>query len=164
MTRNQVVAACRRVGSLLQRLTDWSLIVLVGGQFCVLLLQVFTRYVLNDPISWGEEVALHLFIWMIMLGSAYGIRRASHPRINLLSALEQRTRALTMLQYVTSVFFLLGLGVSGAVLAYVNRDQVSPNADISQFFLYAAVPVGTILMLVEMAMLRSGGSAPAGLP
>ena len=31
-------------------------------------LQVFFRYVLNDPLTWSEELARFSFMWMVFLG------------------------------------------------------------------------------------------------
>ena len=157
-----VLWACR-VGSFLQRLTDWALIAAVGGMFVTLFYQVFTRYALNRPIAWGEEVALHLFVWMVFLGAAYGVRRMEHPRLSAVAGLEGRVPALVALQFAVVIFFVVGLIATGAAQAYSNRDIFSPNAGISQFFLYAAVPAGGVLMLVELLMRKLNSAAKRGL-
>ncbi|MBI2323232.1 MAG: TRAP transporter small permease [Chloroflexi bacterium] len=155
-------ALALRAGALLQHLTDWALVVTVGGQFAVLVLQVFTRYVLNRPIGWSEEVALHLFIWMTFLGAAYGTRLRSHPRVAVVGAWERGALPwLVPFQKAVAVVFLVGLGGAGAALAVANQSILSPNAEISQLFLYGAAPVGALLMLVEMCM-PAAPPAPAG--
>jgi TRAP-type C4-dicarboxylate transport system permease small subunit len=97
---------------------------------------------------------------MVFVGAAYGVRLGAHPSVSLISPLEKRFTLLMHCQRLITVAFLVGLGALGATLAVLNRDTLSPNAQISQLFLYGAVPVGVILMLVEIFMrndLSSGG-------
>jgi TRAP-type C4-dicarboxylate transport system permease small subunit len=154
------VSWARTAGRALQRLTDAILIASLVGQFGALSLQVFTRYVMNSPVSWSEEVALHLFVWMIFIGAAYGVRLGAHPSMSLIASIESRFPLVLHCQRMISVALLSGMGLLGGALAVVNRGTLSPNAEISQLFLYGAVPVGAALTLVEIFLrddLSSGG-------
>ena len=59
---------------------------------CVLLLamtfvvfgQVIARYVLQTPLSWSEELARFMLIWLSMLSAAYGFKTKSHFALKLL--------------------------------------------------------------------------------
>ncbi len=51
--------------------------------FGVFVLQVFFRYVLNDPLTWPYEVTVFAFIWTTTLGAAYALRRRSHVVFSL---------------------------------------------------------------------------------
>ncbi len=44
----------------------------------VIVAQVFCRYVLNSSLSWSEELARYLFIWMIYIGISYGVKLDKH--------------------------------------------------------------------------------------
>ena len=35
------------------------------AMFAAFLLQVFTRYVLNDPVAWTQEFVLITYIWIV---------------------------------------------------------------------------------------------------
>ena len=50
----------------------------MGGLLFTLLLQVFTRYVLNDPLSWTEEVARYLYVYIVFLGASAAISDRTH--------------------------------------------------------------------------------------
>jgi len=50
---------------------DYGLLALFGTLFGVVFLQFFTRYVLNDSVSWTEEAARYL---LVLLGFAGAIR------------------------------------------------------------------------------------------
>jgi TRAP-type C4-dicarboxylate transport system permease small subunit len=57
--------------------------------------QVGTRYLLNRPIVWVEDVATFCFIWAVFLGAAAGLKEIRHIRIEtFLGRLPARVRAL----------------------------------------------------------------------
>lgn len=46
--------------------------------FSVFILQIFYRYVLNNPLSWAYEVTVLGFLWTTLLGACYVRRIHSH--------------------------------------------------------------------------------------
>ena len=52
---------------------------LAGVSFIIMVVltvwQVVTRYVLNNPSSWTEELVSYMFAWMALLGTALGQAR-----------------------------------------------------------------------------------------
>lgn len=46
--------------------------------------QVITRYVLNNPSAWSEEILTYGFVWMAMLASAYVFGNRKHMRLTFL--------------------------------------------------------------------------------
>lgn len=44
-------------------------------------IQVFTRYVLNQPLVWVEEAASYAFIWGAFIGASLGLKSDRHIRI-----------------------------------------------------------------------------------
>jgi TRAP-type C4-dicarboxylate transport system permease small subunit len=60
--------------------------------------QVFTRYALNRPIIWVEELATYSFIWGAFLGASLGWKRGRHIFIETIGAyLHPRLAALLRL-------------------------------------------------------------------
>ena len=59
-------------------LLSWiSAILLVAMSFLVIY-QVFTRYVLNSPSDFTEEIVRYLLIWTGFMGAAYGFCTRQH--------------------------------------------------------------------------------------
>lgn len=48
----------------------------------VLGLQVFMRYVMQNSLSWSEELSRYLFVWLIYIGIAYGAKIMRHIKID----------------------------------------------------------------------------------
>ena len=103
--------------------------------------QVFTRYVLNQPIIWVEELATYCFIWGAFIGASLGLKRGRHVRIETyVSHLGQRgqiaSRVLVNL-IVLAVLWLLMREV-GKVIAIESRStSVSLPLPIPRAWFYS---------------------------
>ncbi|MEA4954560.1 MAG: TRAP transporter small permease [Pseudoflavonifractor sp.] len=86
-----------RVGRLLRDcvevyLPSLSFIIL----FSVFLVGIFSRYLLNNPIPWSNEVVSICFLWMVLSGACYCQRRRSHVTFTMLyDALPPRPAAFS---------------------------------------------------------------------
>ncbi len=106
-----------------------------------LFLQVLTRFVIKMPLAWTEEVARFFFVWMVFLGSAYGVRKIMHYRIELLIQIfPQKARAITDLLVNLFVlgFFVLVV-INAADFYHTIKMQNSPVLQISMGIPYSAV-------------------------
>lgn len=59
----------------------FSAIIIIG------LMQIISRYAFSLPIVWADEAQKYLFIWMVMIAAAYGIRKRSMLPQTLFSAM-----------------------------------------------------------------------------
>src|SRR5580692_1434696 len=57
---------------------------LVAVEVAVLLAGVVSRYVFNRPLTWSDELASILFLWLAMLGAVIALRRDEHMRLTFL--------------------------------------------------------------------------------
>src|SRR4051812_42947652 len=78
--RNFIIAADRVLGILEEIL----LASLVAAITSVTFLQVFTRYVTEDPFIWTEELARYLFVWIALIGGAAAVRTNGHFGLDVL--------------------------------------------------------------------------------
>ena len=49
--------------------------IFISVTICVVIMNVFTRYVLKFTYFWAEEVAVGCFVWTIFLGTAAAYRQ-----------------------------------------------------------------------------------------
>jgi TRAP-type C4-dicarboxylate transport system permease small subunit len=132
---------------------------LTGLMAGVVLLGVFTRYVLNDPLAWTEEAARYALIWLSWLGGGLALRRGAHIAVEfLLDAIPSApTRAAVLFAgRVAAIFFLAICVWYGLVLVQRVSFQSTIALGISMQLPYASVPVGSLLMIYHMLVVMFG--------
>lgn len=119
----------------------------------VVFLQVVCRYVLQDPLSWTEELARDALIWMTFIGSALAVRAKAHFALELTTSKLPESMRLPweiLLTGIVAVFLVVLLYQSIRILPVVHYQR-SPTLSLPISYLYLSIPVGTALMLVHIA-------------
>ena len=57
---------------------------LLAAMFAAFILQIFTRYVMNDPLGWTQEVCLTTWLWLVLWGSAFSLTERDQVRFDVL--------------------------------------------------------------------------------
>ena len=52
---------------------------------------IVARYVFHRPLTWSDELASTLFLWLAMLGAVIALRRGEHMRMTAIVARLRRT-------------------------------------------------------------------------
>jgi TRAP-type C4-dicarboxylate transport system permease small subunit len=140
----------------LNRAIGWALAALLAGICCVVMLQVLVRFVLTPaglsfPAAWTEELARYLLCWMVFLGAAYGCRRAQLMALDfavskLPGAFGQAARYVSLV--ICLGFFVLLVQVGWTFVEF-GRTEASSVMRLSMHWVYAAIPVGCALMIVN---------------
>lgn len=101
---------------------------MIGVMFVPFLLQVVSRYILNWPTGWSNELTVVLWNWVVMFGAAFVVREEEEIRFDLIyGAVSPRTKRVMT---VISAIALLGIyGYSfPAVYDYVTFMKVQSTA------------------------------------
>ena len=131
---------------LLARATEIPAAILVAVEILVLLAGVISRYVFNRPLTWSDELASILFLWLAMLGAVIALRRGEHMRLTAIaSRVSPRLRALleTVAALVVLVFLLL---VIVPAHRYVEDEWaiLTPALELHNSLRAAAIEVGAL--------------------
>lgn len=121
----------------------------------LVVLQVTTRFVINVPLSWTEEIARYLMIYIVFLGSGLAMRHNQHIAIDfLLDVIKQKNkeRLQKIILWISALFCLL-LVYYGSQLTYMVVDQSTPTLQYSMAWAYAAIPLGALVMLANIVAL-----------
>jgi TRAP-type C4-dicarboxylate transport system permease small subunit len=140
-----------RLNAALHRATCVAAVALLAAIFGIMLLQIVFRYVLNAPLVWTEEAARYLYIWACYLGAAIALRRGNHIVIALVpERLPPRLGAAVALgTQALALGFLGALAVLGVELMVRTHTIQAITLPIPWSVIYAAAPVGAILMFLE---------------
>ena len=130
------------------------LFVLVLTLLALVILQVFTRYVLQSSLPWTEEVARMVLVWLVMIGAAIATERKEQYAIKFIfQRLRGRTRlTVLLLTHLLGIAFLLALMVYGAGYVRTNMQTVYVATQLSKGYIYAAVPIGAAIMMATLVL------------
>ena len=117
-------------------------------------IQVFMRYVMQNSLSWSEELTLWLFVWFIWLATSYAFKRRVHVRVAVLHQAFS-PRGQLIINIVTQLLIIGFL----AILVYqcivlMNMPFVAKQRSVVlgmpiQYF-YASAPFGASLSLLRL--------------
>lgn len=63
---------------------DWLTLAAFWVMVACVILQFFTRYVLNDSFAWTEEIAIYALIVVVFLGASLCVRASRHIQVDFL--------------------------------------------------------------------------------
>ena len=140
----------QRVDGVIGTLTEAAAAALVVAETVLLGASTTARYVFSNPLTWSDELASILFLWLAMLGAVIALRRGEHMRLTaFIRNMRPERRA-----WLEAVALMLVSAVLLALIlpSYEHLDErsmgLSPVLQISEGYRSAAMLVGIILMLI----------------
>lgn len=134
---------------------DATLALMLVAMTVAVFAQVFFRYVLRSPLSWPEETARMLIVWLSFLGGYMALRERRHIGFSLFVKKLPRggTFALEVIVLLFMLFFLAVVIREGTYFAQRSLNVRMPYTRISVgWFVYSAFPVSGTLMFIQTAM------------
>jgi TRAP-type C4-dicarboxylate transport system permease small subunit len=116
-------------------------------------LQIFMRYLFNMPLVWSEEFARYIFVWITFIGAGYGVRHGIHISMeyfyNKFPPAVRKAVSIATLALSAGAFAYL---LPTAVFFMAEQDKIASSAmQMPMSWLFAAVPVGCVLVLIHLA-------------
>ena len=116
----------------------------------VVLLQVIMRYIFNHPLTWTEELARYIFIYITFLGAGVLVYERGHLFVEVIfSNLPAGMRTAVQLIIDLIIFgFSLYLMVSSKVSMQFAGGSKSTAMQIPMEYISLSVMTGAVLMAV----------------
>lgn len=136
---------------IIRKINDIAAICLMSILAICVIAQVICRYALGAPLTWSEELARYMQIWMVMLGAAVMMRKGGHLAIDLVTAsLPPKAKKVTdFIAFVAIIVFFFIVVKEGIPVAMNAMKQHSPAMQANMGYIYMALPVGGALILME---------------
>ena len=115
----------------------------------LVIVQVAMRYLFNSPLTWSEELAVFVMIWLTFIGSLICMRDKEHIEVTILVDHLPRPlqRIVVAFSRLASVFFLLVVAYYGFELVVENMTVTSPANKISMGLVYTIIPLSSLGMV-----------------
>jgi TRAP-type transport system small permease protein len=115
-------------------------------------LQVVMRFLGWTGIDGLDEVPRYLFVWLVMIGAASAMQRGQHTVLDyFVNLLSPRGRALVLILTNAVGIALFAYLIKLSLVLVPNAQlQTSPGLGLSLGFVYAAIPIGSALIILPM--------------
>lgn len=129
--------------------------VLAGVSFLVMVVltcwQVLTRYVLNNPSSWSEELVSYMFAWMSLLGASLVTAERGHMNIPILvdkCGPGMKKLLLCLAEIIGFLFSAVILAYGGFRIANLAMGQMTSSLGVPIGVFYVVLPLCGILNMI----------------
>ncbi|MEP9390047.1 TRAP transporter small permease [Mesorhizobium sp. KR9-304] len=130
---------------------DWLTLAVFWMMAGSVFLQFFTRYALNNSLSWTEEVATNLLMIVVFMGAAMCVRTSRHIHVDVLyhflPKVAGRVLALAVDVLVIGFFAYMSLLIWRFV--DIVADQRMISIDVPRSFLFYTLFAAFFLMLLR---------------
>ena len=137
----------RQLVKLIDKTLAAALILAMAAILLVVVWQVISRYLLQDPASVTEELSRFLLIWIGILGSAYAYRQKVHLGFNLIVNKQSETMTFVELLVVAFCVMVLIIGGNALVSLTLELDQISAALGVRMGWIYTVLPISGAIMV-----------------
>ncbi len=115
-------------------------------------IQVVARYLFESSLVYSEELSRYLFVWTVFLGLPVVAKRGGHMAVTALSSRLKGTaaRAMSIAAYLIGIVFMATMVIQGFEMVQRTSQQLSPAMEISMSYVYLAIPIGCLFMMLQM--------------
>lgn len=135
----------------IEKILEWVLVFFMSILVIDVLWQVISRYVMNSPSNFTDELAGYLLIWVGVLGAAYVAGKREHLAIDLLiqrSSPQRKFKLEMTISVLVILFSVAVLIVGGTWLSYTRfyLEVKSSALGMPLGFVYLVLPISGVLI------------------
>lgn len=132
---------------------NFSILALLS-MILIVVMQVFTRKLLNFVFFWSEEITLLLLAWFSFMGMAIGFRESLHLAMDSLDAYLPKKLIFVLDKIIQACIFVFGvyLVIQGISFTELMHESTMPATKMPSSVLYAVMPVSGVLVCVYSAL------------
>lgn len=129
--------------------------ILLVAMTALVIYQVFTRYVLNNPAAFTEETVRYLLIWTGFIGAAYAFSTRQHMALVFLrdkmSPMNKKL-LVTGTDILVLLFALLVMVIGGTKLALSAIKEFSSLLGVPRTLVYSMAPISGIFIIIAQVI------------
>ena len=124
--------------------------VLLSFMTILVLIQVFSRYVLNSPVAFTEELVRYSLIWTGFIGAAYAFSTREHMSLTLVRDKFTGKAHTALLVAIDGLILLLAIFITigGFKLAVSASREFSALLGIPRSLVYSIAPISGIFIII----------------
>ncbi len=133
-----------------------------GTMTVLIFMQVIFRYVFKESLSWSEELARYMFIWLTFIGASIATREKTHINVatfvsNIKSYKTKKIFIIfanTLSMFFVGVLTFYGFNIASKVLQLKQVSASMPFLYVG--IVYFAIPIGSLIMFLNLLEINIG--------
>ena len=125
--------------------------VLLTFMTVLVLIQVFSRYILNSPVAFTEELGRYSLIWTGFIGAAYAFSTREHMSLTLIRDKftgKAHTALLVVIDGLILLKAIFVFTIGGFKLAVSASREFSALLGIPRSLVYAIAPISGVFIVI----------------
>lgn len=125
--------------------------VLLTFMTVLVLIQVFSRYILNSPVAFTEELVRYSLIWTGFIGAAYAFSTREHMSLTLIRDKFTGKAHTALLVVIDGLILLMAIFVftiGGFKLAVSASREFSALLGIPRSLVYSIAPISGVFVVL----------------
>lgn len=127
-------------------------VIILGVITAMVSVEVILRYGFGKSLDITDEFTRYALVWMVFLACSLAVADNSHIRVEfVVNFFKGKMRAaVNLFAQLLFIGFLVFLIVEGSIALPFQLDQIIPTLNISMFWFYLAMPMGGLLMILNL--------------
>lgn len=136
--------------TVVEKIIDGMSILLFTAIFILGLMQVFWRWVLNDPLAWSEEAIRLIYVWICYLGWIIAERSNGHIKITALisKAPLNFQKWMQLFNHLLTIVFSVLMVVYGIRMMKISSMGRAVSFNLNYLWVYLMAPVSNGLIVI----------------
>ena len=132
----------------LEKIVESIMVMLVFAFTALILVQVVSRYVFNNTVTWSEQAGRYLFIWLVFLGLPILYRHGEHVGFTMLvEKLPRKTQDVIAIVIDLMVLaFAIFFAVQSIRFCGMVSHKKMVGLGLNQLFVHTSQPTCAILL------------------
>ena len=140
-----------RLWNILEHMEEWVAFFFFIIMCVFVFMQLFFRFVLNNPLLYTEEVSRAAYVWLSFIGMSFVTRIREHIRVdffvNLLPVVPQKWIMLVVDIFVLGM--MVALGWFGVQFVIFSKMSITPALEVPMNVYYVSFPLGCLLSVMR---------------
>ena len=136
-----------------KHLEEYILFVILVIMTIIMGVQIFSRFILQNSLSWSEELVRYLFVWSAFIGVPYCIKRGTSIKIdqfrNMMPVPFQKTLLYIDKIIIGILFMIITIYAFNLVKTSFNRGTTSPALELKVWKVQSSILVGSTLAFIR---------------
>lgn len=131
----------------------WFMVVGIAVMGVIMTMEVFFRLFLS-ALTWSEELAKYIFVWVVFIGMSYGIGKGLHIRLEILEEKLPRkaVRILSLICDALCIAIFVSLFRPSLEYLTFQCTQKAATIPVHMGYVAAVMPVSLVLCVIRMAL------------